>query len=80
MNEVYTIEEMESRFDGEWVLIADPELAPGPRLLGGKVVFHGADRDDLDSKMRELQLKSSASLFMGGPPEGLEYAISVWTI
>lgn len=40
-----TIEEIESQFDGEWVLVGDPELDPHLKVARGQVLCHSVDRD-----------------------------------
>jgi hypothetical protein len=69
MDEIMTAAEIESRFDGEWVLVADPEVDEQLRVVRGKVVCHSKDRDEVDRKMIELRLKSSATLYTGKMPE-----------
>jgi DNA helicase HerA-like ATPase len=69
MDEVMTRCEIESRFHGEWVLIADPEVDEELRVVRGRVVHHSKDRDEVDRKMVELRLKSSATLYTGEIPE-----------
>ncbi len=70
MNEVLTITEIESRFDSEWVLLEDPEVNKNMKVVGGKVVCHSKDRDEVYRKAIELRLKSSATLYTGTIPEG----------
>lgn len=69
MDELLTRTEIESRFDSEWVLIADPEVDDQLRVVRGKVVHHSKDRDEVDRKMVELRLGSSATLYTGEMPE-----------
>ena len=75
MNEVLTWAEIEEQFDGEWVLIEDPETTPVLEILWGKVVFHGKDKNKLHQRMRELRPQRSAIIFVGEPPEDLEYLL-----
>ena len=72
MNEVLTITEIESRFDSEWVLVEDPEVNKNMEVVGGKVVCHSKDRDEVDRKAIELRLKRSAFLYTGKMPENTE--------
>lgn len=44
MDKEMTIEEIESQFDSEWVLIEDPKTDEGFKILGGKVLHHSKDR------------------------------------
>ena len=40
-----TIEEIETQFDGEWVLLGDPEVEDSVGIIRGLVLCHHADRD-----------------------------------
>ncbi len=54
--EMLTIEEIEARYAPNWVLIGDPQVAEGPRLLGGRVLFTSKGSDELYRKATELGL------------------------
>jgi len=54
MNEVMTAEEINARFESEWVLIADPETEDNLMLKSGRVLWHGKDRVELSRKISEL--------------------------
>jgi hypothetical protein len=71
--EVLTIEEIEARYAPNWVLIGDPEVAEGPRLLGGVVLFSTRDRDELYRKAMELDLDEVAIRFLGTWPEDVAF-------
>jgi hypothetical protein len=76
MDEVLTIEEMETRFPSEWVLIAEPEVDEATsRVLGGKLIYHGLDRDEVDRKAIELRLPDIALLYLGTWPENMELVL-----
>jgi hypothetical protein len=75
MNEVLTREEIEEQFDSEWVLLEDPELDQYNRVLRGKLLWHSKDRDELHQKASEFQPRHSAYLYVGNPPEGMEYIL-----
>jgi hypothetical protein len=68
MAEVLTRDEMNSRFDSEWVLVEDPEVDAQLRVVRGKVIYHTKNRDELDRKMIELRPKSSATVYTGKMP------------
>jgi hypothetical protein len=70
MDEMMTLDEINSRFDSEWVLIADPEVDENLEVVRGRVVIHRKDRDEVDRKAIELKLKSSAFHYTGHIPEG----------
>ena len=42
--ESMTYAEMEAAFDGEWVLIGEPELTPMNEVIRGVVLAHDEDR------------------------------------
>jgi len=69
MNEILTNDEIEDRFDSEWILIQDPEMDKDLNLVRGKVIYHSKDRDDVYQKAVELRLKHSAVLYTGTMPE-----------
>ena len=72
MDEILTMDEIERRFDGEWVLIEDPELTEHLKVVRGKVVWHSKDRDEVGKKDMELRPKHAAIRYIGEPPEGME--------
>lgn len=69
MEETLTRAEIEARYDGEWILIADPEVDEHLEVQCGRVVAHSADRDEVDRKAIELRLKHSAFLYTGQIPD-----------
>ena len=70
MNERMTIEEIRSRFESEWILIEDPETNEALDVLGGKVIHHSRDRDEVYRKAVSLRPARSAVLYTGEMPEG----------
>ena len=75
MDEVMSWAEIEETFNGEWVLIEDPELSPVLQVIRGKVIFHSKDRAAVDAKMQELPRMHHAVKHIGGLPEGLEMVL-----
>lgn len=69
MSEVLTITEIESRYDSEWVLVEDPQVDERLEVLGGTVLWHSKDRDEVYEKALELRPKYSAFLYTGSIPE-----------
>ncbi len=69
MTEVLTRAEMEAQFDGEWVLVADPEIDKHHEVQRGRVVYHGTDREAMYDCDASLQLKKAAYLYFGVMPE-----------
>ena len=64
-----TLEEIESQFDSEWVLIEDPITDEALNLLGGKVLHHSKDRDEVYRKAVSLRPRRSAMIYTGEIPE-----------
>jgi hypothetical protein len=71
MEEVLTIEEIEARYAPDWVLIGEPQTDECQRLLAGKVLFHSADRDEVDRRLLELRPARFAFRYLGKLPEDL---------
>ncbi len=68
-----TIEEIETQFDGEWVLFGDPEINEYLEVVRGKVLSHSADRDEVNRFMAPLpddEFRRLASLYNGDVPRG----------
>jgi len=75
MNEVTAIEEINKRFDSEWVLTEDPVTNDQPEAPSGKVLYHGKDRDEFDRKVLTFRGKRFAVLYTGKMPEGTEVVL-----
>ncbi len=71
MAKVMSIEEINARFDSEWVLIEDPETTELFEVKRGKVICHSKDRDEVYRKAIELKPRHSAFLFTGKPPKNM---------
>jgi hypothetical protein len=71
MGEVLTRAEMEAKYDGEWVLVGDPEMDEYMRVLRGTVLVHSKDGEEFSHQ--RLALKSrparTATLWFGKMPE-----------
>lgn len=76
MDETLTLAEIESRFEGEWILVKDPEVDDYLQVVRGEVVCHSKDRDEVYQKAVELRLKSSAFLYTGKVPDDMEFALT----
>lgn len=75
MDETLTIEEIEARFAPDWVLIGEPRTDDEQRLLGGMVLYHGPDRDEVYRKANELRLDRIAVRYLGRWPEDLVFML-----
>jgi len=69
MKKDMTIEEIESLFDSEWVLVEDPKTDEDLKILGGRVLHHSKDRDEVYRKPVSLRPKRSALIYTGETPE-----------
>jgi hypothetical protein len=69
MEQVMTLEEMKSRFDGEWILVEEPQTNQALEVVRGKVLYHGKDRDEVYRQAVALRPKRSAILYTGEMPE-----------
>ena len=75
MDKVMSWAEIKETFNGEWVLIEDPEFSPGSQFIRGKVIFHSKDRAEISVKMAELTRMHHAIKYIGGLPEGMEMVL-----
>ena len=69
MLDILTIAEIQSRFQSEWVLVEDPLTNEAFEVKGGKVRWHGKDRDEVYRKAVELRPKRFAMLYTGTIPK-----------
>ena len=75
MDEYLTMAEIKERYDGEWVIIDQPELDGNRDVSGGKLVFHSKDRLEVDRKSLELRLHYSAVLYIGRITADMVYVL-----
>ena len=69
MTKEMTIEEIQWQFDSEWVLLEDPRTDGALNVLGGKVLHHSKDRDEVYRKAVSLRPQRSAVVYTGEIPE-----------
>jgi hypothetical protein len=69
MNEVLTVDEIQARFNSEWVLIGDPVTDETHHVLSGRVLAHSRDRDEVDRRLLELRPRRFATWFTGQVPK-----------
>jgi hypothetical protein len=72
MNESLTLNEIEARFESEWVLIGDPQTDENLCVQSGIVLCHSKDRDEVYRRAIELRPKRFAMHYTGTIPEGTE--------
>ena len=71
MDQVMSLTKIEAQFQSEWVLIEDPQTTDTLQVMGGKVLWHSKDRDELYRKAKELQPRHSAILYTGKMPKDM---------
>ncbi|MDX6406491.1 MAG: hypothetical protein QOH70_3946 [Blastocatellia bacterium] len=69
MEQEMTLAEIESQFDSEWVLVAEPETNEQLEVVKGRVLHHSKDREEVYRKAVSLRPKRSAILFTGKIPD-----------
>lgn len=69
MNKILTITQIEIQFEGEWILIEDPQTNEALEVQSGRVCWHSKDRDEVYRKAVELRPKRFAMLYTGKMPE-----------
>ena len=76
MGEVLTMKEIEARFPSEWVLLADPQSDEHLEVLGGTLLFHSKDRDEVHRYAMELPAPRHIAVLYTGPfPEDMEFVL-----
>jgi hypothetical protein len=78
MSEILTMEEIEKKFDGEWVLIEDIEANEQLEVLRGKVTYHGIDKEELHQKAMKSESKHIATRYIGRLDPKMEFWLSSW--
>lgn len=71
MDDVMTVEEIESQFESEWVLVEDPEVNESLEVQSGIVRYHSKDRDEVYRKAVALRPKRFAMLYTGTLPDDM---------
>lgn len=64
-----TMSEMKARFQSEWILIGDPDTDSDLNVLGGKVLCHSKDRDEVYRQALLLRPVRSAFMYTGRMPK-----------
>ena len=77
MTDVLSINEIESRYPNEWILIGDPQTNAAQAVLSGTVLWHSPDRDEVDQKAIELPPPKHIAFHYSGPvpQEDMEFAL-----
>jgi hypothetical protein len=73
--EVLTFDEIKERYAPDWVLIGDPQTDEYQRVLGGTVLFHSPNREEVYQKAIELRPGHFAFRFLGTFPEDMVFVL-----
>jgi hypothetical protein len=71
VDDLLSMEEIESRYAPDWVLIGEPQTAEDLSVRAGRVLSHSPDRDEVYRKAGELRPGRFAVRFLGTRPENL---------
>ncbi len=72
---IMTYAEMEAAFDGEWVLIGEPDLTPMNEVIRGTVLFHSKNRDEVYCDAMQRSIDRVAILYMGSRPTDIDFLL-----
>ncbi len=77
---VMTYAEIEAAYDGEWVLVGEPDLTPMNEIVRGVVLAHDEDRVAVYEALWQLQREGRAPFeiavhYFGKGPEDVEFLI-----
>ncbi len=76
MTETLSIDEIESRYPDEWILIGEPQMNNALAVLRGTVLWHSPNRDEVYQKAIELRPKHIAFHYSGTVPQAdMEFAL-----
>jgi hypothetical protein len=75
MSEVLTAPEIEQRFPSEWILVDELQTDEHLEVLGGRVLFHSPDRDEVYRKAVELHPKRFTVMFTGKDPDDTVFVL-----
>ena len=73
--ETLTMEEINVRYDGEWVLLENPWFGPGHQVLGGTLLSHSEEEKEVHRQALLLRPKRAAFLYIGRGDETMEYML-----
>ena len=72
---VMTYAEMEAAYDGEWVLIDDPELTDMNGIIRGAVLAHSKSREAVYREASQRNLSRVAILYIGARPTDVHFVL-----
>jgi hypothetical protein len=71
MKKVFTMQELEARYSGEWVLLVNPVHNEVMELIRGELVFHSRNRDEVYKEAHKRKDAHTAIFYVGQLPKDL---------
>lgn len=65
-----SVAQIRRRYKAEWILLEDPRVNRAGDVIGGKLVCHSKDRDEVDREAIRRKARRSAFLYTGKIPSG----------
>lgn len=75
MSEILSYQEIQRRYDGEWVLIAYQSLDENLKPIAGKVIAHSIDRDEVYSALSKRGNQGVAIECFAKIPEDMAFIL-----
>jgi hypothetical protein len=74
-NDVLPIDEIRARYDGQWVLITDPEINEACEVLRGHVAYHSPNRKEVWAAAADVSSNDIAVFYVGDIPSDTVYVL-----
>jgi hypothetical protein len=75
MSELMTFEEMQHRYDGEWLLIAYTEVDENLQVIKGEVLAHSLNQEEIYQVLERVDDQPLAIEYMGQIPKDLGFIL-----
>lgn len=75
MSQIITFEEMQRRYDGEWLLIAPKEVSEELQVIRGEVLAHSPVQEEIYQALESLEEQPLAIEYVGKVPEDLAFIL-----
>lgn len=75
MSQIMTFEEMQHRYNGEWLLIAYTEVDEDMQIIAGEVLAHSPVQEEIYKVLESVQEQPLAIEYVGKVPEDLAFIL-----
>jgi len=75
MSEIMTFEEMQNRYNGEWLLIAYTSVDDNLQIIKGEVLAHSQNKEDIYKALESVKEQPLAIEYVGQVPENLAFIL-----